>query len=127
MPAAVLGLIWLIYSATVEFRKRSSRFIPLALQGLTFCNKILCIIEIALFSAYNMPRPLWGTLLAGLFLPLLLSIGFVVAWNYMFKKDALVKEHFSIHKKVHVMSLVALFLGDYRNWKLLYTNINPAT
>jgi len=74
-----------------------------------------------------MPRNLWGTLLAGLFLPLILSIGFVVGWKYLFKKDALVREHFNIHKKVHVMSLIALFLGDYRNWKVLYTNVSPAT
>jgi hypothetical protein len=26
-----------------------------------------------------------------------------------------------------VCSLVAVFLGDFRNWKLLYTNISPAT
>lgn len=127
MPSLVVAFVWLGFTSYVELRKKSSRWIPLSLVGLTFCNKSLAVIELFLFSAYNMPKLLVYTILAGFVVPIIFSTLFVVAWRYKFLRDRSVLNHYNDYRILHVSMLVATFIGDYRSWKYLYTNINNHT
>lgn len=127
MPCLILGLIWIAFASLIELRKRSSKFIPLTLVGLAYVNTLLCIFELILYSAYNMPKLLLSVLLAGIVVPTLLSALFVVVWKTRFKRDTTVQLHFSQFRSMHIYALCSIFLGDYRSWKLLYTNVSHST
>jgi hypothetical protein len=127
MPSLVVACLWMGFTSDVEFKKKASRWIPLTIVGLTFCNKSLAFIELFMFGAYNLPKLFVYTLLAGFILPTIFSALFVVVWKYKFLHDLNVKNHYDNHRILHVSMLLATFIGDYRSWKYLYTNINNHT
>lgn len=127
MPCLVVGLIWIGFATYVECRKKSSRWIPLVLAGVSLCNKVLAIIELFLFSAYNMPKLFVYTILTGIVIPFLLSSLFILGWFYKFRHDLNVKRNYDNFRIFHISLLGMTFLGDYRSWKYIYTNINNHT
>lgn len=127
MPSLIVGVIWMGFASYVELKKKSSRWIPLSLAGLTLCNKSLAIVELFLFQAYNMPRLFIYTILSGIVLPLILSSIFILAWYYKFRHALNVKRNLHNFRAFHISLLGMTFLGDYRTWKYIYTNINNHT
>lgn len=127
MPSLCLGVLWIIIASLAELRKHSSRWIPLTLTGLAYCNTLLCVEELMLYSTYNMHKVFLNVVLAGIIVPALLSAIFIVAWMVRFKKDYNVRIHLRKHRAVHLFALCSTFIGDYRCWKMLYTNMGKST
>lgn len=127
MPSLILAIVWVAIASIVELRKKTSRWIPFSLIGISYCNTLLCTIELALYSAYNMNTIFYNVLFAGIVVPSILSSLFIFAWFLKFRHDLSVKTHYKNYKKTHIFALISILFADYRSWKLLYSMISRNT